>query len=274
MSHIQSPADVFDISPSDKLQKEFSKTIDSVDVNDIGHSILKRSSKILEALYLVSNAIPITESIREEIRNKSLSLFSRTLSIMRYKSLENQNAVLDDILSLNALVQASKASGYVTKQTVEMVHSGLQLFYERISRYTKLESMSEVLKDMNIGHNSVLETQLLTSVERPISQEVSLNKTQSDISGVSDLKGLLPRKGLTKKGVSRSDAILDLIHLKQRVTVKDIQGVIKGFSQKTLQRELSALVSSGVLKKEGERRWSVYSLRTNGTNGVGVTIEA
>jgi len=31
-------------------------------------------------------------------------------------------------------------------------------------------------------------------------------------------------------------------------------------SEKTIQRELQALVATGAVKKEGERRWTRYSL--------------
>jgi hypothetical protein len=36
--------------------------------------------------------------------------------------------------------------------------------------------------------------------------------------------------------------------------------MIKDCSEKTIQRELIVLVSEKVVKKEGERRWSVYSI--------------
>lgn len=59
----------------------------------------------------------------------------------------------------------------------------------------------------------------------------------------------------------RRAIILGLLQKKDKVTVKDVSNVIKDVSDKTLQRELLALVAQGVLKKEGERRWSTYSLR-------------
>ena len=43
--------------------------------------------------------------------------------------------------------------------------------------------------------------------------------------------------------------------------IKDIVMSITGCSEKTIQRELSALVAQGVLKKIGEKRWSRYELR-------------
>ena len=45
---------------------------------------------------------------------------------------------------------------------------------------------------------------------------------------------------------------------KNEYTIKDIALHIPGVSEKTVQRDLQALVSAGVLKRKGERRWSRY----------------
>lgn len=58
----------------------------------------------------------------------------------------------------------------------------------------------------------------------------------------------------------RRATILGLLQRRDRISVKDVATVIKDCSEKTLQRELLALVAQGVLKKEGERRWSTYRL--------------
>ncbi|MFZ2949867.1 MAG: DeoR family transcriptional regulator, partial [Desulfuromonadaceae bacterium] len=59
---------------------------------------------------------------------------------------------------------------------------------------------------------------------------------------------------------NRRDSILKILTKKGDVTIKDISQSISDVSEKTIQRELLSLVQSGVLKKEGEKRWSRYSL--------------
>jgi len=44
------------------------------------------------------------------------------------------------------------------------------------------------------------------------------------------------------------------------LTIKDFSKVITDCSEKTIQRELLDMVEKGIIKKEGERRWSKYSL--------------
>ena len=58
----------------------------------------------------------------------------------------------------------------------------------------------------------------------------------------------------------REAIIVKYLDDKNNLTVKDFSRVIKGCSEKTIQRELLRLVGNGVLKKVGERRWSRYSL--------------
>lgn len=59
----------------------------------------------------------------------------------------------------------------------------------------------------------------------------------------------------------RRKIILALIKQKPALTVKDIAKSIPNVSEKTIQRELFAMVGEGTLEKRGERRWSTYSLR-------------
>jgi hypothetical protein len=76
-----------------------------------------------------------------------------------------------------------------------------------------------------------------------------------------------PLKDIREKAHKSSDSkddrrsiIIKLLTKKSGLGIKDFADSIKGCSEKTIQRELLAMVSSGLLKKEGERRWSTYSL--------------
>lgn len=58
----------------------------------------------------------------------------------------------------------------------------------------------------------------------------------------------------------RRKIILALLKQRSKLTVKDIGKSIPGFSEKTIQRELVAMLSEGLVVKEGEKRWTTYSL--------------
>ena len=61
-----------------------------------------------------------------------------------------------------------------------------------------------------------------------------------------------------EEGLGRKEIILNLIRGKSEYTIKDISVHIAGISEKTIQRDLQALVVAGVLRRKGERRWSRY----------------
>lgn len=58
----------------------------------------------------------------------------------------------------------------------------------------------------------------------------------------------------------RRKIIQALLKQRSKLTVKDIAKSIPGFSEKTIQRELMAMLSDGQIVKEGEKRWTTYSL--------------
>jgi hypothetical protein len=60
---------------------------------------------------------------------------------------------------------------------------------------------------------------------------------------------------------SRRDQILALFVKGVDVSIKDIAARIKGCSEKTIQRELNALLYDNVIQRIGEKRWSRYILR-------------
>ncbi len=59
----------------------------------------------------------------------------------------------------------------------------------------------------------------------------------------------------------RRAIILNKIKEKPSINVRDLADSIPHVSEKTIQRELLAMVAEGLLVKRGERRWSTYSLR-------------
>ena len=59
---------------------------------------------------------------------------------------------------------------------------------------------------------------------------------------------------------SRRQVILSTIGAKESCSIKDISAKLPQVSEKTIQRELSAMVEEGILLKEGDRRWSTYRI--------------
>lgn len=66
------------------------------------------------------------------------------------------------------------------------------------------------------------------------------------------------QKVITDKQRERGSAILQIVKKNKGVSVGDIAAVVQDCSEKTIQRELASLISQGLVRKQGERRWSLY----------------
>jgi hypothetical protein len=92
-------------------------------------------------------------------------------------------------------------------------------------------------------------------------------QTNGQISSKGQYRTSIGQKDNSAQGVvkdniknSRKDKVVSLLGAGKPMGIKDFAKEIKDCSEKTIQRELLAMVESGVLKKTGERRWSLYSL--------------
>ncbi len=71
-------------------------------------------------------------------------------------------------------------------------------------------------------------------------------------------KGQTKRPILPKGDSQRATTILTIVRKNKGVSVSDIASIVKDCSEKTIQRELASLIDRGLVRKQGERRWSVY----------------
>jgi len=58
----------------------------------------------------------------------------------------------------------------------------------------------------------------------------------------------------------RRTRIQTILEAKGEATIKDISEIITDCSEKTVQRELNAMIEDNIVKRQGERRWSKYSI--------------
>ena len=96
-------------------------------------------------------------------------------------------------------------------------------------------------------------------------QEVPAKHEESSVSSMPSLaeeQSREPVREAVPKGAvarERQRAILERLAKTDRVKVSDFYDIFQGISPKTIQRDLQDLVSRNVIKKEGEKRWTVYT---------------
>jgi len=95
------------------------------------------------------------------------------------------------------------------------------------------------------------------SLGEPLHAQRLIKDSQKDIKDISKYKGHSPDQSYNQE---RESLILAFIQKQKNCSIKDISKVIRGCSEKTIQRHLGALIERGLVRKVGERRWSTYVL--------------
>ncbi|MEX0651949.1 MAG: hypothetical protein WD509_00535 [Candidatus Paceibacterota bacterium] len=219
----------------------------------------KRTEKLLIAIHLVTNFVPENEPARMTIRDKSVRMLSEILHLrsgFSTKGSEHLDHVIASLYEVTSLLDILHASGFVSDMNCDVLKKELAdlIIFLRESEGSEVsEKVSVTEDDFSVGDFNK-------------GQYVKDTKVSFKEKGLHTQKLQKDKNNEVKKTNSptatseRRSAILGLVKDKMTVNVKDISSVITDCSEKTIQRELIALVHENVLKKEGERRWSVYSL--------------
>lgn len=248
-----------------------------------GITLSKKCERLATAIYLVTNFLSDNEPLKSRLRTLSLD-FVRDASFARTGGYPSEGHGLDilrgNILETLALLELSFVSGLLS----EMNFSILKREYASLRDAIEIKKASHesrtdtILGETFFGSSFHAAEQSLkdrldkgqTSMTMSLTMSERNNKghTAPQQSGSQNLNSKshanastgAARSSLTIDKGSRRARIMELAKDNREVMVKDIAVHFPGLSEKTLQRELVALVEGGVLKKTGERRWSRYSL--------------
>lgn len=229
----------------------------------------KKTERLVSGVHLVTDHIDQKEPIRTSVRTVSVRIlrlvvspafgnererlsevlrgigeilgYINILASSRYVAIENARVLEEEYRKLAAIV--IERGEYVAPPLLSFEHSFFSvpvpneedvLNRDMLHPYISLHKDSDSPRPFRTspGHKDSL-------VRRNTKQE---SFTKGKVIAVND----------------RRDRVLKVLDARGTVTVKDVAAIVKDCSEKTIQRELVALVSEGVLTREGQRRWSVY----------------
>jgi len=258
----------------------------------------KKTEKLTTALYMVTSFLSDNEPLKWKLRERAVDLLSDISSVRNSNTGEVENIYADhsfaveemvsllevavasklisemnfsilkkEYLSLKALIDSDE---YAEKKTGRFIFS--QNFFPKRE---KLESTAnghkQLIKDstqesdITKEEGNTVDSKGQTRSTTPRTTLPTLQGQKNSFTGVRPTKKTNSQartfKDIKAGKTNRRDAVLKLFKKNKELTIKDISREVSGCSEKTIQRELIALVSKGVLNKKGERRWSRYSLK-------------
>jgi hypothetical protein len=201
---------------------------------------VKKTEKLATALYMLTSFFSDQEPMKWHLRSLSTKLLTQK---------ENQ-PVVEEIISLLAV---AKNAGLVSQMNYEIVNR----------EFAKLLPEPLLLQNLLVSKNLEPTVPVVTLPEKLyVSSSVAVSPIKDRMSEIKapEPKTLKEFGAIAVKKNSRQSIIISLLKRKKEIMIKDVSPLIAGVSEKTIQRELLSMVHSGVLKKEGEKRWSRYSL--------------
>lgn len=238
----------------------------------------ERVKKLTTAVYIVTNHIPQHDPLRTTIRKFSIKLMSvMGQHQIGYSPQEFSNETIGLCKKIVEMLEVAFFAGYVSEMNFSVLKTEFDLFINEISGFDGAQKMisQNSLKVVSFPDNemSFKESHSEAKNLKGQSGNFTLDSKPTAASFKSSVASKLPLKNQPKnhqsvtqksvidtKKISRKEAIISIIKMKGEVSIKDISSVVINCSEKTIQRELTAMISEGVLRKSGDRRWSVYSL--------------
>ncbi len=218
----------------------------------------KKTERLLIAIHLVTNLVPESEPARNSIRDKSVKILSDIIQLrLGFHStgperLDNVVASVYEIMSLLNILHATYFISDMNLEVLKKESNGLIVFLREIENTEKSEKV--------IFNKEYFDTDEFVKGHTIKDKGMSFNNRGITKTSLQNKRQDTRKKSTQSPNTERRNMILSLIKDSKTVNIKDISTVVTNCSEKTIQRELVALVNEGVLKKEGERRWSTYSL--------------
>lgn len=245
------------------------KSLGFFSIEDYLLYIFKKTEKITAALYLVSGLLKDDEPIKWELRDKGMDLlsssFSASNSVPGDKNYIIQSlftAALETISLLNVAKISNLISDMNHSLLVREIDQVVSLLRDRLSE--SAESAGLVLSEQFFKTPSMFTSGFRvgervkdqSSGQRAVSSSEAGGRKNRKLSDVDS-----GHSAMEEKKAQRRESIINVLKSQSNLTIKDFAKVIKDCSEKTIQRELIELVEKGVIRKDGERRWSRYSLK-------------
>ncbi len=231
--------------------------------------IFKKTEKITSALYLVSGLLKDNEPLKWELRDRGMGLLSSSFiasSSMPGDKSSTIQSLFSSALETLSILNVAKISNLITdmnyKLLVREIDGIVSLLKDRLAQ--NAENAGYVLSESFFRTPDLFSSGFKNASRSNTYNTSSVSDRSVHPSGLSNkakLKDSASTVDTRVKKSQRQEVIVSLLQKNPSLTIKDFSKIIKDCSEKTIQRELSELVAQNVIKKEGERRWSRYSLK-------------
>jgi len=217
-----------------------------------------KTEKLASAIYFVTGFFSDQEPVKWKLRNFASELVSLTVPVKDSLLKGGEAVVLETknvVLKIMGLLSVVRNAGMISADNYNLLRGELTKYVDTLDYPVNISALLDIeYSGLKINEQAGENHDVKDKIEYAL-------PTKGQISAIAQKEKSLKEFGVVSmKKNSRQGIIVALLKRKKEVMIKDISSVISGYSEKTIQRELSAMVKAGVLRRMGEKRWSRYSL--------------
>lgn len=222
-------------------------------------NVFKKTEKIVSVIFYILSETKmshVTETHIQMIKDKALKTHELSLETLSLQTHERHEGLLRFQYGLVALLSTLRIA-HVARVISEDVLLLLSDQLDAVLRYINNHYLT----------NEGISVEELTEVMIPKTTKSVTNKVRTSPAPGRQRRVNIPAGDISTDAylvysqlTDRAERIKTVLEAKPQATIKDIAEVITDVSEKTIQRELNSLIDKGQVFREGERRWSRYSV--------------
>lgn len=242
--------------------------------------IFKKTERLVSAIYLITSFLSDSEPIKWKLRDTATRLLSHSINLSsqgHHNRVDKMNNFTIESFEIISFLEICNFSGILSPMNCNIIRFEIEKIIELVelrerglrAKFLLSKSFFET-EESYPSNNTKLDHTIESLNEKDNTKTKDQIFNENLVSEINSHKGHILTKDINKTPISkghivkdknqRYEVIINLLKKTKEINVKDVSGIISDCSEKTIQRELLSLVEKGVLKKEGERRWSKYSL--------------
>ena len=209
--------------------------------------IYKKAERLAKAIHLIVPAFSESASLKNRIDAIAIGLVDAAM--MPYGTA--RTALSRELLALSSILAIARTGGFLSNMNTELITREAHILLQEVASYEEpMLFLDDVQTLSSIARSTLARKAIQNSHTKSPKHTASSSHPHGTKGHIKDTEHLKDRR----------ETILSVIKNKRKASIKDISTLIREVSEKTIQRELLALIRDGIVLKQGERRWSIYSL--------------
>lgn len=222
--------------------------------NEYYSNVFKKTERTVSVVFYILSYIERTERTEFHIKTLSEKAMSvqekalETLSLFEYEAKEKIFPFQQSLVALEGSLRIANAARVLTDEVLALLLGEVDL----VQRYLRNHFAGATPLTLREGNNFGTSNRTQATQKTPTQRASRSAIPKGDISSDAHM--------VYSQLVDRGARIKTVLEAKPEATIKDIAEVITDVSEKTIQRELNSLIEKGQVIRQGERRWSKYSV--------------